>query len=257
MNLRHDSDFWEERFPLIADEVVRLAPDLIGLQEVEIARDQDEILARLVLERDASLAFERRREAKSGLAVLSGEGIGTFSRLPIVEHQVLDLMWGRVVTLDRVALPEGPTTAFYNTHLHNEGGDEVRGEQAAALVRFIEATSAGDLVLLTGDMNATDDSRAIAAFLAAGLVDTFRAAHGERTPELGATSPIVLAKEPVAQSPRRRIDYVFARGSTAATVEVRSSTVAFDRPRADGLYPSDHLGVMTEIAASFSVLSSE
>jgi hypothetical protein len=33
VNIRHDEDEWERRFELLADEIVRLDPDVIGVQE--------------------------------------------------------------------------------------------------------------------------------------------------------------------------------------------------------------------------------
>src|SRR6187401_1175997 len=44
INLRNKENEWERRFELIADEIDRLDPDIIGLQEVEIAKDQSDRL---------------------------------------------------------------------------------------------------------------------------------------------------------------------------------------------------------------------
>ena len=76
LNLRHDSDDWKRRFPLIADEIVRLDPDIIGLQEIEIADDQAEYLNDLISRRGhAKYKLHQRR--KPGLrGFFTGEGVG-------------------------------------------------------------------------------------------------------------------------------------------------------------------------------------
>jgi endonuclease/exonuclease/phosphatase family metal-dependent hydrolase len=81
INLRHDSDCWEERFELIGDEVAALSADLIGMQEVEIAVEQAELLQQNAREDGLEYAFHQ--ELKTGLAALGGEGIALFSRHPI------------------------------------------------------------------------------------------------------------------------------------------------------------------------------
>jgi endonuclease/exonuclease/phosphatase family metal-dependent hydrolase len=245
INLRHDSDWWQDRFPLIADEIARLDPDLIGMQEIEIAIDQSAALLGL-LESRTPTRYHLYQELKTGLLAISGEGIGILSRFPIEATAVHDLQYGRPAVFARVRAAADRSVDFYNTHLHHEGGDEVRRPQMEAVLDFIGATSGQNPAILTGDMNATDDSATIATAVAGGLIDSFRAVHGDRTAAIGATSPIVLAKTPVEQRPTRRIDYVFARPG-GARIEVLGSTVAFTRTASSGLYPSDHLGVMTTL----------
>jgi len=50
------------------------------------------------------------------------------------------------------------------------------------------------------------------------------------------------------QNVDRRIDYIFARpGTDGATLEYKAARVAWDKPAADGLYPSDHFGVVADV----------
>jgi endonuclease/exonuclease/phosphatase family metal-dependent hydrolase len=227
INLRHDADCWRERFELISAEIGAVAPDLIGMQEVEIAAEQAELLDADA--RGAGLAYEVHQEAKTGLAVVTGEGIAIFSRAPIVERSMLDLEYGRPAIIDRTE-----ELTFVNTHLHNTGGDEVRRPQMEAILRAIEG-EAGP-VILTGDLNARPDSETYLAAIAAGFRDAGANA--------GDTSPIVLVKSAtVAQSPSQRIDYILVRGP----IEVIDARLAFDRPAPNGLYPSDHLGLVATL----------
>src|SRR5688500_13301668 len=127
VNLRHDCDEWERRFPLIADEIVRLDPDLIGMQEIEITGvDQTRALLDLITERGGA-AYQAYEELKwPPYGTLSGEGVGILSRFPIVETGVRDLLeGGRVVVWTRVELEAGYTVDFYNTHLESGGGNDM------------------------------------------------------------------------------------------------------------------------------------
>lgn len=245
VNLRHDSDEWERRFPLIADEIVRLDADLVGLQEVEIGIDQGRTLLGMVKDRGGPDYFYDE-ERKTGFAAAGGEGIGVFSRFPITSRDFVDLNYGRPALLARVEVKEGITVDFYNTHLHHAGEDDaLRLLQVDTLLSFMADKSPCAPVFLTGDMNDTDDSDAIKALVAAGLIDTYRAIHGESTAETGNTSSIKLEEGAFEQNPTRRIDYVFAKPSPDGALTPKESEVCFNNHDDKGFYPSDHLGVST------------
>jgi endonuclease/exonuclease/phosphatase family metal-dependent hydrolase len=186
---------------------------------------------------DAGLEYAFHQELKTGIGAISGEGIAVFSRPPIAERSMLDLMYGRPAIIDRIDLDpevEGPELTFVNTHLHNNGGDDVRKPQMDAILAAI-AGDAGPVVM-TGDLNASPDSETYAAALAAGFIDA--------TADAGNTSPIRLIKSStVTQMTTHRIDYVLVRGP----IEVMAAELAFDRPADNGLYPSDHLGLVATL----------
>ena len=253
INLRHDVDEWERRFELIADEIVRLDPDLVGMQEIEITGvDQTSALRALIEERGGA-RYEWYEELKIWpYGALGGEGVGVLSRFPILETGLKDLLeGGRVAVWTRVEVEDGYQIDFFNTHLESEGneqmtGDQIRAQQAGFVVEFMAAAGGERIQILTGDMNTTDDTEAYQALIAGGLADTYRDVHGEETATTGNTSPIVLM-EGAAQDPRRRIDYVFASATppTGAAVTAVDSVVCFQNHDPAGFYPSDHLGVMT------------
>ena len=250
INIRHNSDFWEERFPLIADEIVRLEPDLIGLQEVEIGIDQSAKLLELVSEKSgADLEYRVYERLKTGGSFISGEGIAIFSRFPIAASDFADLEHGRPVLLARIRLAKGLAVDIYNTHLHHRGGDDVRLPQARKIAAFMKKRNAGLITFLTGDMNARPDSPNIEFIRSLGFVDTFRAAYPDTEAVTGNTSPVIMSKNKFPQNFVQRIDYVFMKPAEGETdtpgIEVVDSVVCFKSPRGDGLYPSDHLGVMT------------
>src|SRR5262245_62143830 len=132
INLRNASDWWQERFELIEAEIDALGADMIGMQEVEFAQEQAELL-----QSKAAIPYEVHQEMKTGLAALSGEGIALFSRKPIVSRSMIDLLYGRPAIIDRIALDEDFMLTFVNTHLHHQGGDEVRLPQMQAILAEI------------------------------------------------------------------------------------------------------------------------
>jgi endonuclease/exonuclease/phosphatase family metal-dependent hydrolase len=256
VNIRHDVDEWERRFELLADEIVRLDPDIIGVQEIEIQIDQSAALLDLVAERGGAdyEYYDHLKWEPSG--VLTGEGIGIYSRFPILASDTANLgEGGRVTVWSRIEVEPDYTVDMYNTHLESgdvpgRTGDEIRTEQAMFSIDFIEATRTSPVGFFTGDLNATPDTDAYEVLVDGGLVDSYLAVHGDETATTGNTSPIVLA-EGAEQDPTRRIDFVFGftdPDEEDALVTPTDSTICFENADADGFYPTDHLGVMSTFA---------
>ncbi len=253
INLRHDVDEWERRFDLIADEIVRLDPDLIGTQEIEITGvDQTAALLERIAARGGA-DYEYYQELKIWpYGALTGEGVGILSRYPILETGLKDLVeGGRVAVWTRVEVESGYELDFFNTHLESDGNeqmtaDEIRTQQAGFMTEFMAAAGDEHIQLLTGDMNTTDETEAYEVLVAGGLSDTYRAVHGDETATTGNTSTIVLM-EGAEQDPMRRIDYIFVSGEPpdGAQASPVDSIVCFQNHDEAGFYPSDHLGVMT------------
>ena len=244
INLRHEVDFADDRLPLIADEIVRLDPHLIGLQEIYVEGEQGRALVNLIGERlGTEEPYYRFELPKAGFYQVNGEGTGIFSKWPFEERDLAKLEYGRRVLWASTVSPDGQRFEIFNTHLHNEEEvEDLRLTQAEIVVDFMD-TSGDGLKLLTGDMNDTDQSDAITHLTDNGLIDTFRAVNGEDTATLGNTSPIVLEPGAFEQNPTRRIDYIFSREHPE--YELTSSEVVFRNHNDEGLYPSDHLGVIS------------
>lgn len=248
INLRHDEDQPERRFPLIADEIFRLDPDLVGMQEIEIGVGQTETLQGLLAERYGGTSpFTAYDELKVGLVgTATGEGIGILSKHPIVDMGYDDLrLAGRLQVWGRIDLGDGVVVDFYDTHLHNEGDAAERDAQAGRMLAGIDARDVGNAIVLTGDMNATPES-ALIDELDARLVDSYLAVHGEvDTAANGNTSSVILEEGHVDQNPTHRIDYVFGRDPVLGELVPTASEVVFKNHDEGGFYPSDHFGVVT------------
>jgi endonuclease/exonuclease/phosphatase family metal-dependent hydrolase len=244
MNLRHDVDEWKRRFELIADEIVRLDPDVIGTQELEIGVDQADALNDR-LEARGHARYHVHQNRKSGLrGFFSGEGIAILSRWPFEKKAHEDLGDMRVSVFARIKHPSGGTLDMLDTHLSHQGGAEAdakRGEQIEQTLKLAERNDDCRPTFLTGDLNTGETSDAVKRLVASGFVDSYRRLHASG----GNTAMIVLREGAFDQSPKRRIDFVFGRSAGARRVIARESVVCFQNHDAKGFYPSDHLGVMT------------
>ncbi len=250
LNLRNKEDWWEDRFPLIADGMAELKPDFVGLQEVSQPMMQLDVLLDLIEDRDGSLDYTPAFiPAPEPFLTLTGEGIAILSRFDVVKEQTLYLSDGRLCYFARVEVGEGQQVDFYNTHLHAlASDDDIRAQQTADIVEFMAKNDVGFPTVLTGDFNSTDGKEAYGKVIDAGFVDVFREVHGDDTETIGNTFGVKLAREPVEQNVDSRIDYIFARpGTDGSTLEYKDAQVAWDQPAADGLYPSDHFGVVADL----------
>lgn len=249
MNLRHDNDQWERRMPLVAEEIVRLDPDVVGVQEVALFADQiprltAEIAARRPDKRSPYRVYQRH---KSGTAFFSGEGEAVLSKLSIEGTETRSLGYGRIVQAVRLRHGNARIDVL-NTHLHAEAGDageRIRTDQVASILDFSKDIDDCYVQFLTGDLNTVETSPIILQLRTAGFVDSFASMHAENHRARGATSPVRLQDGAFRQKPRHRIDYVFARSRLGRSIEVRDSVVAFRNHDVKGFYPSDHFGVMS------------
>lgn len=248
LNLRHDADDWRRRFALIADEIVRLDPDVIGLQEVEIGKGQADALNDLIKRRGHAKYHVHQKRKPGVKGFFTGEGVGIMSRWPMAEKAHEDLPEMRISVFARIKHPSGGSFDVLDTHLHHKGGaaaDAIRLEEAKQTVDLANRRSDCYATFLTGDMNAKEGSPALRHFASAGFADSYRAVHGDATAGTGATSPIVLRDGAFTQNPRNRIDFVLGRSAGGRTVRPVASIVALRNHDAKGYYPSDHLAVMT------------
>ena len=244
------------RARLVAAEIARTAPDLIGLQEVahwQLGETEQDFLALLLdslgggyvvaqegtraqveLVTDQGRAGLRLRDvilARAGVAVDSG-GDATYAEnlaLPLEDRSVTVLRGYQWVDLDGLR--------FVNTHL--EAHDlTVAVAQAGQLVDSL--TDAPTVVL--GDLNSDPDDPERSApydvLVAAGLSDL--AAAG---PTWGFSEDLTDAD---ASGFDQRIDHVLGRGVAAASVS-RTGVAAEDRDPETGLWPSDHAGLVVGI----------
>ncbi len=252
--LTGDSAALEERLRLIVDHLRALEPDVVGLQESSTGRRRGHVAARLaaalgyhyVYAPAATRPFgseQVRRVVASALGFTEGPAI--LSRFPIVDWTAYELprcgrpFDVRVLLFVELLTPVGRLTTF-STHT---SGDPCQARAVADVVR----SRRGPLpAVVMGDFNAVESSPAIRVLTRrAGFRDAFRLANPAAP---GFTEGQELSVPRVTAA--RRIDYVFLVPGVETPGHVVSSRVVLDQPRRRGevLWPSDHYGVLAEIA---------
>jgi endonuclease/exonuclease/phosphatase family metal-dependent hydrolase len=237
LNIRNIADRWPERLPLLLADMAALQPDVIGLQEVVLAVEQDRILGA-----SGAARYETHRASAGrpeyGNATLLREGFTAGA------GERLDLGHNRSALWLPVTAPGGEAFAFVVTHLHHVVPDEaIREEQVIALTRWLAAKPAPEARIVVGDFNAEPTEPAYARMTEAG----FRSAHREAN----GTEPAVTWPSGI-QAPGMDtdgdpgcLDYIWVKGP----IDLESCRVTFDRPAADDptLFPSDHFGLAARL----------
>jgi endonuclease/exonuclease/phosphatase family metal-dependent hydrolase len=253
---RSSDQHLEARLDLVSDALLTLAPDVVALQEASWSRRRGVVASRLAgrlgmnhVYAPASMRlFDSSWPNRLGAALLNfSEGPAILSRFPIIRSETHKLpgcglrLEPRVLLYAELDTPGGRLPVF-STHTR---GNACHTQAVAALV----LARRGDLPgVLMGDFNAVESSPAIATLTReAGFVDAFRAVHQDAS---GAT-----VWQPVTAPERRafrRVDYVFLIPGRAIPGTVVASRVVVDAPGRlpDGsaLWPSDHYGVLADLA---------
>jgi beta-glucosidase len=235
LNLYHDKEEWPKRRVQIVEELKRLRPDAIALQEVlqhEGLTNQAEWLATQLGYRWHFVSTDPPDRARRyGNAILTRHPILKRGQKPL---QPLDD--SRTAAFIRIDA-DGRWVNVYATHLHwTDQGGAIRAQQIAELVQYIAATSENVPSLVAGDFNSTADSPELAA-LREGFVDSYGTLH----PQTDLTSGSTLNLKYFAP---KRIDHVFFQRDAFAPV---GATILFDQPDAQGVWASDHFGMLVEL----------
>ncbi len=238
LNLWHDKGDWPKRRALIVEEVRRLKPDLIALQEV-LQRpglaNQAEDLGRALGYRAGFVSVDPpAAERRYGNAILLA-GAGS----PVQERKLEPLNDYRTAAhVFAGGDARRPGVDFYATHLHNErDGGAIRQRQIDSLLDFVDATARGGRTILAGDFNTDADAPELAA-LRARYADAFATAH----PDLAGDAARASTLNP-AYLPAQRIDHVFYDPSGFTVTEAR---IVMNQSR-DGVWPSDHFGLFVRL----------
>lgn len=250
---------WEERLRLIRSGLAELGADVVGLQEVlhhdSAGPDQAEQIAE-------GMGYHTTFGAAWHLGGGLHFGNAVLSRFPVVARNEWELP-GEPGEEPRALLhvdldaPPGRIPVFV-THLswklHHAHVRLRQVEFIADRVRDVAPTD-GFPPLLLGDFNAEPESDEI-RFLRGHHVlngksvyfaDCFHVA-GDGSPgyTFARRNPFAL----LAREPNRRLDYVFVRGpDRRLRGEPLASRVVLDQAH-DGVFPSDHFGVLAEIQAA-------
>ncbi len=267
LNIWNTQGPWPERLRLIRSELQELRPDIVGLQEV------------LHLDQAPPGTVDQAQAIADGLgyytAFASAWHIGgglqfgnaLLSRWPIVEPQNFLLPCEpddetRALLHGVIESPYGRLPVFV-THLSWKlHQSDVRQQQVAHIVQRVRELAPiehdgqdGALPpIVMGDFNAepeSDEIRYLRGFNArlgrsVYFADAFAVA-GDGSP--GYTYARDNAYALRAREPTRRLDYIFVRGpDRQLRGEPLAARLCFTQAK-DGVFPTDHYGVMAEIQA--------
>lgn len=256
------SDHRGFRIHSIAKTLSALSLDIIGLQEAWLPRDRAVIAG--------CLARSGVRYAHYDRSGLFGSGLFLLSRYPIIAanfHRFSlggmpekisadgEYLSGKGIAFARIQSPFG-LLDVYNTQLiaqyKPDEKDEYQAYRAVALfeaAQFINATSAGNPVIALGDFNIQPDQfeyQLLAGL--AGLGDGC-AMLAEPTGPGETFSP----ENPFTRgAARQRLDYIFIRGGSAASLRPLSGSTTLKQIPGTGewktpLFYSDHYAVQMDI----------
>lgn len=246
----------DRRMELVVAGLQALAPDVVALQEVRETpgqlENQSETLARALGLHHVFAPATPIAGGQEGLAILSSNAI--------VEEQVLELPHAqpterRILLSARVALGQS-SLWIHTSHLNYR---LTHGKQREDQVQAIEASVAAHVTdrpqILMGDFNArpeSDEIRWLRGQVTLGGRRTYfqdawdRLHPGEPGWTWAARNPYTARL--AFLEPNRRIDYIFVspmRGDGRGTVH--DCRIVLDGPASDGVFASDHFGLLAEI----------
>jgi len=252
LNLKKSELRWGERAPLMMDELVRLRPDLIGYQEVDLRLDQGNWLCRRFNDllyggsgpgaNDPEYAIHHMSNPHDNVTL---EALAIMTGLPVIRHEGMAyLIRDRVAHRVRVDV-DGSALDFYNTHFHHEldaQGHQWRRLQAERLLEWMDRDGWTVPKVLVGDFNCPPGTEPI-RLLGERFTSAHAAVHGQEPHH--TLTPMASVLEGNDPPEGVVVDYVF----TQPSVKVLRAGVFCDSPHAeDGtLYPSDHVGVYATI----------
>ncbi len=243
LNLFNRMGQWGFRAPLVIDQLEGLAPDVLGLQEVDLVLDQGMWIARQINKRLPEQPHYRIKHATNPDTRASYHAIATLARVACEEHEILDLMSFERVAQRLVFRCGDAPFVFVNTHLHHPPeAQRERVEQLERLLAWLDRDARGLPTVIAGDFNAyAEPPEPAVQLMKSRFRSAHEAAHG-REPEKTWTTP-VNTYDP---SPHGTLDYIFV----SEQWRVVEAGLAFDKPAAHdaNIYPSDHLGLYARLA---------
>jgi endonuclease/exonuclease/phosphatase family metal-dependent hydrolase len=255
---------WPARESAIATTLVACDPDLVGLQECWVSRD-DSAAQRLAAQMGRHWVLTDSRPEQPGEI---GNANAVLSRYPILSATTHQLPLGPDRGEERwlldvvVAAPRGPLR-FATTHLNwraNDGATRVRQARAAAELLRDDNPGSDYPTILTGDFNGgpeTDEIRLLTGAashipIARVFLDAWDLGGTGLGTSWAKTNPHTRSDP----APGRRLDYVFVGFPVHPLAGwVQSAQLAGTEPVATGLagtdtavVPSDHYMVVVEIS---------
>jgi endonuclease/exonuclease/phosphatase family metal-dependent hydrolase len=243
---------WRRRCQQIRQLIEREQPDLVGLQEVcndwwlqrpwqHQAAQINRGLGYQVVFRPAA-TYWRFPRVQVGQAVLSRYPVQAVEVLPLSydPDDPRDRLHPRNVLRAEVETDEGRVN-FFVTHLSLSY--QARTRTAAELLDFTHRCDPALPQIIVGDFNAIPHQFAVHFLTGQAEMNGKR---GDFRDAWAAIHPNDLGYTFRVDQRMRRIDYVFVRGDVC----VSDIHIVGDQPDAEGVYPSDHCGLLAALKVS-------
>ena len=246
----------DRRMELIMAGLRELQPDVVALQEVREVPGQ---LPNQAATLAHALGYHHVFSAAMPFAGGS-EGLAILSRGAISEHLTFALPHSetkeqRILLSARVAF-ESLSAWIHTTHLNYRlAHGKQREDQVQAIDALVAARAEDTPSLLMGDFNArpeSDEMRWLRGLTSLGGRRTYyqdawdRLHPGEAGWTWASANPYTKVLEFL--EPDRRIDYIFVTPMRRdGRARIRSCSIVFDQPAEDGVFASDHFGLLAEV----------
>lgn len=223
-NVYFGGHMFDERRDALVEELARLRPDVIALQELTYEH----------VDALSTLSYASTLEISDWSG---GYGVAIYTRLPIASMRELALPSEMGRSLVTVELGSGLTIA--TTHLESLDEAERRIEQIEIIQRRLASR---DRVIWCGDFNLEPKSREQAA-IDPSWRDAWTALHPDDPGYTVDTDINTMRYQLKEKRTQKRIDRVLSRGVAATAIEL-VGTKPID---VDGTFVSDHFGLLATI----------
>ena len=229
---------WKERWEITLQGLEKFQPEIACFQELFNPDWAREVQKRA---RFPTLLFPKEI---CGLAVFSHYSARSWGAVELPQSSLEEysrfVLWAELVA--------GKSSIFlFNTHLSWQLEDgATREKQVEAILRIMNEEVRGQEVILTGDLNAPPDSPEIRQLIREGKFrDLFVEKHpGEAGFSWNHRNPYVAGAE--HKLPDRRIDFILTKGEGPLLKDLHSCDLVFAEPASQGVWASDHFGVLAE-----------
>jgi len=234
---------------MIADEIIKADADIIALQEVRFNKDHPSTKATYLNTAEQILTQLQSRDKFIKAKIVTQpamhfnptgfwEGLSIISKNDIMETGTVFHSYiqnpkdkNKRVTQYLVAVSNNFVFFLFNTHFSNE---EINLRSNIGEVMSYTERFAGYPLVLLGDMNATPQNENLHKLTMQGFIDIWNKLNPDND---GFTYPM--------SKPIKRIDYCWANEAFAN--KIKSIKLIGNKPDKNGIYPSDHLGLIIEL----------
>lgn len=229
---------WRERWEVTFAGLEQFLPDIACFQELFNQEWAQEVRKRTSFK---TLLFPQE---PCGLVLCTNYAVKSWGAVTLPKSPLEDYfryaLWAELSV-------KGKKLFLFNTHLSwmlEDGAS--RRKQTEELLKLVREKAGREGSILVGDLNAPRESPEIDGFIEQGQ---FRDLFFEKHPKESAftwNNQNPYAAAAFHKLPDRRIDFILARHSSPLLENLVSCDLVFTRPHREGVWASDHSGVLAE-----------